>query len=206
MIIGPDFVWLHFPKCAGTACQAALRILLAGRPDIHFDELNPSNVIWHEPVFVRQQRDPTLDVSHRRIICNFRRLPSWLLSRVHYEVSRSARRAPTRAMLLKGCFYEQDGLINTPDKYLVYRTKPRVDTWVRTEHLAEDLSAAFGLEKHLVEQTLTTSNETVIPYVKSLAFWFSDEELCSLYAANPVWAELEKKVYGSLPLPCERPS
>lgn len=201
MIVGPDFVWLHFPKCAGTAVEAALRVLLADRPGIHFDELNPSNVIWHQPAAVRQRHDPSFHLGDRQVICCIRRLPTWLLSRVHYEVARSPDRTPTREMLLKGLLYEQDGKLNPADEYIVYYTKPRVDTWVRTEFLAQDLATAFALDKALVERTLTISNTAVIPYIKSLSFWFTEEELRSLYEANPLWARLEQKLYGSLLVP-----
>src|SRR5512138_3887860 len=103
MIISPDFVWLHFPKCAGSAVEGALRILLAGRAGLSFDPIDPSNVIWHHNVAERENYDRSFSLGERRVLCGFRRLPTWLLSRVHFEASRGPHhRTVTRKMLLQG--------------------------------------------------------------------------------------------------------
>jgi hypothetical protein len=36
-------------------------------------------------------------------------------------------------------------------------------------------------------------------YIRDPEFWFTPDELSSLYRANPVWAEMERQVYGSAP-------
>ncbi len=199
MITGNDFVWLHFPKCAGTAVEAALRTLLADRQDVVFDALDYSKVIWHHSIDKRVAYDPKFRLGQRRIICCFRRLPTWLLSRVHFEAARPPDyRTPTRKMLVKGRFYEQDGIISSAEEYAVKYSEPKVHTWIRAEHLANDLSAAFGLDLAAVQQAVRARNGTDIPYIKPITFWFTDEELRSLYEANPTWARIERKVYGSL--------
>jgi hypothetical protein len=101
-------------------------------------------------------------------------------------------------MLVQGAIYERRGIVRTADDYARKFSTPKVDHWIRTEHLAEDLSAAFELGLDAVRKALTRKNETGLAYVKSLSFWFTDEELSSLYAANPIWTQIEKEVYGSL--------
>lgn len=199
MIIGPDFVWLHFPKCAGVAVESALRTLLAGRLDVCFDPIDPKNVIWHHTVARREKYDDSFRLGRRRVICGFRRLPEWVLSRAHYEAARPPHyRTVSREMLVRGAVYEQDGDINQADTYVRRYADPRVDEWVRTENLVEDLSAAFALEPEAVRNAMQRLNVNSIPYVRSLSFWFTENELRELYAANPVWAQLETELYGSL--------
>ena len=205
MIISDDFVWLHFPKCAGTAVEHALRTLLAGRPDVRFDPVDPSNVIWHHTVAKREKYDPSFTLGKRRVVCCFRRLPTWLLSRVHYEATRGPNyRTVTRDMLLKGVVYEHDGTATPANEYAKVFSSPRVDNWLRVENLAEDLSAVFGLENSAVQAALRPLNVTGFDYVKPLSLWFTARELARLYAANPIWSRIERKVYGSLLVP-DRP-
>lgn len=206
MIIGDDFVWLHFPKCAGTTVEHALRTLLTDRRDVQFDPVDPSNVIWHHTVVKREKCDPSFTLGKRRVVCCFRRLPMWLLSRVHYEATRGPEyRTVTRDMLLKGVVYEHDGTATPADAYAEVFSSPRVDHWIRVEHLAEDLSAVFGLERSAVQAVLGPKNVTSIDYLKPLSFWFTAKELSRIYAANPIWSRIERKAYGSLLVLPERP-
>jgi hypothetical protein len=36
-------------------------------------------------------------------------------------------------------------------------------------------------------------------YIKEVEFYFTRADLDALYRANPVWTEVERKVYGTLP-------
>ncbi len=192
MIIGPDFVWLHFPKCGGTSLEHALRGLLAGR-ECQFDEINPgSGVIWHHSVKQRMEADPTFNPTGKRIISCIRRLPAWILSRVHYEAHRSGRIA-TRDMIARGQFFEADGGINNADTYV--RLYSPVDVWLRTEHLAEDVAAAFGFDEVETQDAIGQVNVTP-NYVKDPDFWFTQADLRRLYDANPLWADVEARVSG----------
>lgn len=196
MIIGPDFVWLHFPKCAGVAVHSALRKLYGDRDDIRFDDITKPEIIWHQSVTQRLRRDPASDLLNKKIICCIRRLPDWMLSRVHFEVSRPPHHVATREMIEAGQFFEQDGQINHADLYASMYSEPRVDHWVRTEHLADDLAFALSIEASAVNAALTRENETGLNYLKKTAFWFTGKQLDRLYAACPVWADIEEAVYG----------
>ena len=198
MIIGPDFVWLHFPKCAGTTLELALRDLLADRPGVQFDEIDEETGHWHHSIAERQAEDPTFDVSGKKVFCCIRRLPSWLLSRTMFELSRNEFLVPSRYMLAEGKFFAGVGnAVNQADEYVeLYRDD--VHKWLRTEHLASDVSRAFSLDLAAVKAALTKHRTRITPpYVKRVEFWFTDEDLEHLYEANPLWAEVERKVYGT---------
>lgn len=199
MITGPDFIWLHFPKCGGSATEAALAVIFGGRDDVRFDPLDPANVIWHHSIEQRRAYDPAFSVGDRKIICGIRRLPHWLLSRVHFEAQRGPGfRVATREMLLRGQFYRRDGEIVQADDRAKRYSNPRVDHWLRLESLASDLAAALGLPESVVSGALSEKNRTRANYIKEIGFWFTARELAALYEANPVWARIEKDVYGSL--------
>lgn len=198
MIIGPDFIWLHFPKCAGTSVEMALRAIYKRQRGYYFDPIGAQHpVIWHDTIWLRRQRDPNFSPDGRRILCCFRRLPSWILSRVHFIATRDERLTSTREMLRAGRFRENNGNINNPDNYLRGFVASKPTTWLRTENILADLSAALGLPESKVREHLPHEKHG-LSYIRNVDFWFTTEELDRLYAACPLWAEWELKVYGNL--------
>jgi len=200
MVVGQDFVWMHFPKCAGHTIDRALQVL-RGRRNIAFDVAETG---WHDSVRDRVQRRPGFEAAGKTVICGFRRLPHWLLSRVHYDASRPPYRMVSREMLCRGQFYEESGDIQTADIYVQHYGASPVDRWVRTEHLAEDFQRQFGdilgsqLARAAVRKLAKVVNGTRLNYVRRLDFYFTPAELDGLYAANPSWAELEANLYGDV--------
>jgi hypothetical protein len=84
-------------------------------------------------------------------------------------------------------------------RYMAYP----VTHWIRTEELAADFETVFsryldfaGIDLSL-EFRRTNTNE--MNYIRDVAFYFTRAEVAALYRANPLWAEVERKVYGSLP-------
>lgn len=197
MIIGSDFVWLHLPKCGGTAAETALRKLLSCRSDIAFDTIDDISGVWHDSIKRRQQRNPSFDLGEKRIISGIRRLPYWLLSISHYEIARGERPA-TREMLLGGKVYTAGGAAISADQVIGSFVKPRVDSWIRTENMVEDIARIFDLPRDTVEETLRKENVGRINYVRQLSFWFTDKELSGLYSANPIWTSAEREAYGDI--------
>lgn len=194
MIIGPDFIWLHFPKCGGSATEVALRRLLSDRDGVAFDEIDHVSGVWHDSIQRRQKRDPSFDPEGRRIISGIRRLPHWLLSLAHYEIARGSQPA-TREMLLRGAVYS-GGTELSADQVIGEFINSRVVSWIRTENIVEDIAVAFDLPRDTVEGTLQKENVGKIDYVRQLSFWFTDEELTAIYSANPIWMSVEQEVYG----------
>lgn len=200
MIIAPDWIWLHFPKCAGTSTEKTLGAIYKNDKAIHFDALDHNNVIWHHTLQKRKEYDPDFTVGDRRIICNIRRLPHWILSRVHYEVQRSGRAAEIkRRQLVEGRFPQRHPhgrpTIHPADS-VAARFSEGVTHWVRVENLAEDLSNALNLKEEQVSTAIVHENTGKLSYIRNLAFWFTQKEIDRMYAANPVWAELEQRLYG----------
>lgn len=197
MIVTENFIWIHFPKCAGTELESVFRAVLGD--GARFDELDPKNVIWHHSVRERMAFDPGFSVGGRRVLACFRRLPHWLLSRVFFEIARSPQLRPTREMLLRGEFFENDGRVRCPDDYIrIYADD--VTDWMRTECLEQDFRAVCGglidLSGHDLAALFTRKNRGPLGYVRDPRFHFTPEDLAGLYARNPLWAELERRLYG----------
>jgi len=195
MIVGRDWIWLHFPKCGGTSAERMLRLNFGNDESVAFDEIDPLKVIWHENIAMRAARDPSFSAEGRKRVAIFRRLPDWIISRVHYEASRPPHRVVTRDMLLKGEFFENGGQISMPDKVLQFYDRPPVDFWVRLETMHQDFEAFFGQSLVPLERRL---NENRFPYIRDIRFWFTPSELRDLYAHNPAWAAVEHRLYGRL--------
>lgn len=197
MIVGSDWIWLHFPKCGGTSAERMLRLNYTSDNSVKFDKLESSNVLWHDTIPQRRARDLDFSIEGKRVVAIFRRLPEWLLSRVHFEASRPPYRRTTREMILNGEFYENSGFVNTCDKTLANFSNPRIDFWIRLEKMHEDFEEFFGRKLLPLERKL---NENKIAYIKDLDFWFTEHELADLYRKNPMWTALERRVYGELPI------
>jgi hypothetical protein len=197
MIIGPDWIWLHFPKCGGTSAEKLLRLNFSKDESVTFDYLDATNMVWHDNIAARKARDPGVDLQGKRIVAILRRLPDWLLSRVHFEAARPPHYTATREMILKGAFYENTGYVNSCERTLQHFNNPKVDFWVRLEKMHEDFEAFFGRKLMPLEHRL---NENSIKYVRSQMFWFTQDELEQLYKRNPGWSAEEQRVYGNLPV------
>ena len=202
MIIGDNFVWLHFPKCAGTFTEKLIRKYFNSDPRIYFDPIDPKNVIWHQNLAQREKKS-NIDFSDKAVICNFRRLPFWIISRIRYEEMRSGKTVP-RKLIIEGRFYNENGTESKADKTLQKFTERKVDHWLRTEHLEVDFMNVFS--KYLNVRPLISSadfTEMVNSTGKgsNIEGWFNRDELINLYRSNPSWSMLELELYGDLLLP-----
>ena len=108
-----------------------------------------------------------------------------------------------RENLLRGEFKpDQDGKWVSADERLSAFELEKVDNWVRQENLSLDLFRAFqGLSiENLITQmeTVPRKNSSKIRYIKRLDFWFTRNEVQQLYDFNPIWRDLEKRIYGDL--------
>lgn len=199
MIIGEDFIWLHFPKCAGVHTEKVLHKYFDTDPKIHFDPIDPANVIWHQNVAERERATGTV-LKDKAIICNFRRLPSWILSRIQFEEKRSGI-VTVKDDYVRGKFHEAGGFVNHADTYVKKYTVYPVRSWIRTEYLAEDFERAFSpfLDLSSIDLSREFSKKSnVTSYNKELSRWFSPGDLKVLYASCPLWTQLEQSLYGDL--------
>jgi len=166
-----------------------------------FDRAGDDDHRWHNSIAERLAEDRSFDPGGKVVISGVRRLPWWLLSRVHYEASRRPFHCASREMLCRGEFYENNGRVNQADAYMTQFSGEPVDRWLRLENMAEDFISHFegllGPRVRTAARKLRKAvNATRLDYVKSLDFYFTPKELDALYEANPAWAIMEERIYG----------
>jgi len=152
MIYSDDFVWLHFPKCAGVKIENLFKTYYSAEKSISQDLVDPvkdPRATWHDSVSDRENRDPNFKLENRVIICSFRKLPGWLESRYSFEVQRSPQLSHNPELLLEGKFLEQGGIRNHADYYIKkYLPESILRTgrvrFIRTEHFESDFKNVFG--------------------------------------------------------------
>ena len=205
MIVASDWIWMHVPKCGGSSTEGILRAAFKHDASVDFDLVGPGlPVIWHHNLAKRQAADPDFKVGDKNVVANIRRLPYWLLSRIHFEAQRSqAAGLVPRHLFVKGYYREAPGPNKTPsrprlaDERITFYAAGVTD-WVRTEHLQADLTNVFGLTAKNFPAKISRINIGKIDYVRELSFWFTARELRELYKSNPIWAALEEEIYGNL--------
>lgn len=207
MIYTDNFVWLHFPKCAGTTIEKIFKKYAHLITGIHLDPTGidaDKIVAWHDTVSQRENRDSNFSLGERVVICAFRRLPSWLASRYAFEVGRSPNLPHSRELLLKGQFLEQSGETNHADTYARSYIPPEILNrgrirFIRTEHFKDDFYSAFH---DLTDISFITpadlknkANEGKAQILsETLAFLERERE--TLYVNCPYWKSIETHVYG----------
>ena len=120
MIYSDNFLWLHFPKCAGTKIEHLFSKYYSHDRGIYQDIVDPSlhpDASWHDSIADREARDQAFSLGERIVICSFRRLPTWLQSRYSFEHGRSPQLDHRPELLLEGKFLEPNGVVNHADLY-----------------------------------------------------------------------------------------
>lgn len=139
-------------------------------------------------------------VGDRKRILNIRRLPSWMLS---FHVWKSMvgllpdfEKAP---MLSPHEIAES----NVADAFLMrYMSpdQPKIDVWIRTEHMIEDFLAFIGdyvdLTSEREEEVRNLPRVNEVSYDKQVDHWFTSAHIRLMYVRNPIWAAVERAVYG----------
>ncbi len=151
MIYSDDFVWLHFPKCAGSKIENLFRKYYSSDKRIFQDVVDPKldpMATWHDSISDRENRDPNFILGNRIVICSFRRLPAWLESRYSFEFRRSPQVNHRPDLLLEGRFLEYGGYPNHADyyprKYLPETVlRSNKIRFIRTEHFESDFKWVF---------------------------------------------------------------
>ncbi|WP_139558380.1 hypothetical protein [Methylotetracoccus oryzae] len=207
MIWSDDFVWLHFPKCAGTKTENLFRRYYRDLLHIHQDPvdiaLDPS-ASWHHSLAEREHRSPGFATGNRLVICPIRRLPGWLESRYNFEVARTPHldHRPTR--LLTGRFLHANGeeghAENVARRYLPdpLLASPRL-TFIRTESFEADFRRVFApfldLDRIPAAEFGVFENaapDRLPPGIRQ-RLWHDN---VSLYAECPRWRRIEQLAYG----------
>jgi hypothetical protein len=210
MIYNKDFVWIHFPKAAGSKIELVFRNHFSGDLSIHQDivgiKSDPS-ISWHDSIGDRQKRDPSFTLSDRCLIVCVRRLPAWLKSRFLYEIKRSPKLNHDPNLLILGKFLERTGQINHADNYIskyipAYLIENHANiSYLKVEDFANDFVKIFSryidiskISKRDLEQKVNASHGSTKYNVDQII----SDNLAVIYGACPLWSELEKSVYGGI--------
>jgi hypothetical protein len=194
MVIGERFAWCHMQKTGGDATLQLFQLF----PDlvVHAD---PRNVQAKHASFAEREHQ----VQGKLLLCNIRRLPAWMLSwHQHHSQFRSlgtdGKPVPMRSP-------QQLAELPRGDRRLAHFTDSgrfAIDRWLRMEHLAEDFTGfVSGLTELTEGDRYNISNYpsvNVLEYDHELEHWFTAEQVRLMYSNNPVWAELEQRLYGDL--------
>lgn len=197
MIITSRLAWVHLPKTAGTTTDKLF--LATGLPlDWHDSQSSP---VKHLP----PQNHPlfeSLPLANKHFVANFRRLPCWLLSNYQHKLHRMGLSLQSKEMY-NGLFWrDRDHQWLPADWWLDRFDIDQSWSLLRVEYLKSDFLACLaryepiGLCSRTKVRFVGSRNRT--NYNRSLNYWFTPDDLTKIYAANPLWSSLEKKLYGSL--------
>lgn len=209
MIYNDKFVWLHYPKCAGTKIEILFNKYFAQDEriiqDVFGDPLDKS-YSWHHSVRDRELMNPDFQLGERTVICSFRRLPSWLESRFNYELMRNPEFVHHPEILVEGKFYENNGFINHADhyarKYLPgYLLVNTVVRFLRSEYFASDFKTIFGdyldisiIPDSELQARVNTSASKLPEEIRNRLY----DENSSVYECCPYWRSVEELAYQTL--------
>lgn len=203
MIYNDDFVWLHFPKNAGTKVEKLFARYYADDRSIVQDDLSLKDGHWHHSIREREKKDAGFSLGERQIIVCTRRLPSWLISRYSFEVDRTPDLPHDPELLFEGRFYERGGYLNHADNYVnryVNEVDPARVRFIRVESFRDDFLAVFGdyidtdrIPKREFDSRVNTSGRVLAKSFETRLLAEGE----SLYRHCPNWHRFELDVYGS---------
>lgn len=196
MVIGDRFAWGHLEKTGG---DATLQL---------FGEV-PEVVRFADPFDTHDKhcpfRDRESDVRGKLLALNIRRLPAWILSKAQH-------------MAQHGIYpdYEPGAMASPmemaettdPDQRLAAFTdngRFPIDRWLRAEFLAEDFLAFVSEFTEVAESRRRTivdlaniHGSATEAYDHRLDHWFTSDHVRRMYENNPLWAGLERRLYGAV--------
>jgi hypothetical protein len=193
MVIGRRFAWAHLPKTAGDATYS----MLTAVPGLVEFADPPDSNDKHMPFFGREA-----EVTGKLLVMNIRRLPAWALSGAQHK-ARHGLHPDYRPLPLES-YDEIAGRTDADDllRWMTDHGRFAVDRWLRVEALERDVLALLEelgqLTEPVREAVLDVGRVNEGDYTHELGF--SREELTRLYALNPVWAGIEGRAYGTLPV------
>jgi hypothetical protein len=192
MVIGEKFAWGHLPKTGGEATRSMF-------------DLFPDLIVFADPRGTNEVHT-TFDarpgeVKGKLLAMNIRRLPAWILSREQHKARWGLH--PERVPIPMDSPDEM-AASTFPDYRLstfLANGRFRIDRWLRTEQLGDDFvdfisdftEVPGDARERIAEIGSVNANE----YEHELGRWFTPGQTVRLYANNPVWAEIEKQVYGA---------
>jgi hypothetical protein len=196
VVIGDRFAWGHLEKTGG---DATLELFGEVSELVRFAD--PADT--HDKHCEFRSREP--EVKGKVLALNFRRLPAWILSKAHHKAR-------------YGTFpdFEPDFMASPqemaqsrdPDERLAAFTdngRFAIERWLRLEFLAQDFIVLVAEFTDLTEakrkdilELAGIHERSGEPYDRRLDHWFSHDQVRTMYENNPVWAALERRLYGGV--------
>jgi hypothetical protein len=191
VVIGQRFAWAHFPKTGGDTTYHLFAVVKG--LVVQADE--PRSPAKHARFPERAE-----DVRGKLLVMNTRRLPAWCLSYAHHRIRDTGGRGPVDPRAVAAIVDEirPDGKLRgfTGDGLFP------VDRWLRTEHLVDDFldfAASVGnVSGRARRRAIAIAPANTNRYERSWERWFTPAQLGELYERNPLWAAVERAVYGDL--------
>jgi hypothetical protein len=191
MVIGRFFAWAHVPKAAGDFTLAMFELF----PDLveHADPVDSNEK--HALFADRLER-----VTGKQLVLNIRRLPQWTLSFAHHRNRWGEYPLYEPLNMLSPFAMASQPLGDTVLKDRTDNGRMTIDRWLRAECLTQDFlefisqftRVSAGQRRRL--ERLDRRNIAV--YDRAVAHWFSSDHIVMMYRANPMWASVERRVYG----------
>jgi hypothetical protein len=197
MVIGESFAYGHIPKTGGDAVHMWLAQIEGLQID-RIDEASKHHFFWQRPI----RRD--------LYVLSIRKLPFWALSYLH-ELTHHPAAAQHYGIPIQDAVRPEHALRLTPDHYLLQHQSGgrKVGVWLRMEHLFDDV--VWFIEEHIRPVTfdlrrklMAVSTKGQRNYNHDVDSFFTPEQIAELYARFPVWAAVEKQIYGELYQPARR--
>lgn len=190
MVIGQQFVWGHLGKTGGDATLHLFRFF----PELIVSADDAGTNAKH-----RAFTDSLEAIRGKVLALNIRRLPSWILSFAHHR-AKCGLYPDYKSLPLMTT--EEMTKCTEPDQLLSIFTgngRLRIDRWLRMEYLKSDfLGFISEFTKVTPTQRMSVMQTGLInasDYEHKLGHWFNAEQLKLMYASNPIWAEIEQRVY-----------
>jgi hypothetical protein len=192
VVIGAAFAWAHLPKTAGDTTHA----MLTAVPGLATFADPPDSNDKHLPFFAREAQ-----VSGKLLVMNIRRLPAWTLSAAHHRAAHGVhpeyRPLPLQTADEMSDKTDADDLL----RWMTDHGRFAVQRWLRTEQILDDVLALLdelgALDRRARRRVAAVGQLNVGAYERP-PHPFTAEQIDRMYARNPDWAEIERRVYGEI--------
>lgn len=205
MIYNDKFVWLHFPKCAGTKVENIFESYFKNIPELHIDPVGldkDPTVGWHDSIEEREKKDINFKLGQRDVIISVRRLAPWLVSRYCFEVQRNSHLQHDKMKLFQAKFLEFNGNENDADFYMKKYLPENIMKnnrvrFLRTEFFESDFKSIFKdyidlskIPKETYTKNINTSEKCLTPE------FINDINNFNFNKVAPYWLKIQKLAYS----------
>jgi hypothetical protein len=191
MVIGRDFAWGHLPKTGGDATLALFRLF--PHLIVHADDYTASDKHTYF-------RDRENEVFGKVLVLNIRSLPSWILSEAQHRAKCGLFPDYKPLPMLSA---DQMAERRHADNLLQAFTdngRFQIDRWLRMEYLTQDFAKLITdfteLPREMKLRIVAIGRINGMNYDHDVFRWFTADQIHRMYEMNPLWASVEKEVYG----------